>query len=338
MAFGLYKDLGIDLGTANTLVYMKGKGIVLREPSVVALDKNTNEVLAVGSEANRMVGRTPANIIAVRPLKEGVIADLDVAEKMLRHYISLVLKQNFFVRARVLVAVPSGVTEVEKRAVVDAAKQAGAKEAKLIVEPMAAAIGAGLPVQEARGSMIVDIGGGTTEVAIISLGGMVNHQSRRSAGDEMDMSIVQYIRRTYSLLIGTPSAERVKFEIGAAYLEAEEMDKTMEIRGRDLVTGLPNTVTVSVREIQGALRESVQNIIDSVRMTLETTPAELAADIMENGIVLAGGSSLLKGLDKLLAKETGMPVHLAEEPLNCVAIGAGKALEHFDLLERVVAR
>lgn len=329
--------MGIDLGTANTLVYIKGKGIVLREPSVVALDKNTNEVLAVGSEANRMVGRTPANIIAVRPLKEGVIADLEVAEKMLRHYITLVLKQNIFVRARVLVAVPSGVTEVEKRAVVDAAKQAGAKEAKLIVEPMAAAIGAGLPVQEARGSMIVDIGGGTTEVAIISLGGMVTHQSRRSAGDEMDLSIVQYIRRTYSLLIGTPSAEKVKIEIGAAYLEPEEMDKTMEIRGRDLVTGLPNTVTVSAREIQGALRESVQNIVDAVRMTLETTPAELAADIMVNGIVLAGGSSLLKGLDKLLAKETGMPVYLAAEPLNCIAIGAGKALEHYDLLERVVS-
>lgn len=330
--------MGIDLGTANTLVYIKGKGIVLREPSVVALDKNTNEVLAVGSEANRMVGRTPANIIAVRPLKEGVIADLEVAEKMLRHYITLVLKQNMFVRARVLVAVPSGVTEVEKRAVVDAAKQAGAKEAKLIVEPMAAAIGAGLPVQEALGSMIVDIGGGTTEVAIISLGGMVTHQSRRSAGDEMDLSIVQYIRRTYSLLIGTPSAEKVKIEIGAAYLEPEEMDKTMEIRGRDLVTGLPNTVTVSAREIQGALRESVQNIVDAVRMTLETTPAELAADIMVNGIVLAGGSSLLKGLDKLLAKETGMPVYLAAEPLNCIAIGAGKALEHYDLLERVVSR
>ncbi len=329
--------MGIDLGTANTLVYIKGKGIVLREPSVVALDKNTNEVLAVGSEANRMVGRTPANIIAVRPLKEGVIADLEVAEKMLRHYITLVLKQNIFVRARVLVAVPSGVTEVEKRAVVDAAKQAGAKEAKLIVEPMAAAIGAGLPVQEARGSMIVDIGGGTTEVAIISLGGMVTHQSRRSAGDEMDLSIVQYIRRTYSLLIGTPSAEKVKIEIGAAYLEPEEMDKTMEIRGRDLVTGLPNTVTISAREIQGALRESVQNIVDAVRMTLETTPAELAADIMVNGIVLAGGSSLLKGLDKLLAKETGMPVYLAAEPLNCIAIGAGKALEHYDLLERVVS-
>ena len=329
--------MGIDLGTANTLVYIKGKGIVLREPSVVALDKNTNEVLAVGSEANRMVGRTPANIIAVRPLNEGVIADLEVAEKMLRHYITLVLKQNIFVRARVLVAVPSGVTEVEKRAVVDAAKQAGAKEAKLIVEPMAAAIGAGLPVQEARGSMIVDIGGGTTEVAIISLGGMVTHQSRRSAGDEMDLSIVQYIRRTYSLLIGTPSAEKVKIEIGAAYLEPEEMDKTMEIRGRDLVTGLPNTVTISAREIQGALRESVQNIVDAVRMTLETTPAELAADIMVNGIVLAGGSSLLKGLDKLLAKETGMPVYLAAEPLNCIAIGAGKALEHYDLLERVVS-
>ena len=329
--------MGIDLGTANTLVYIKGKGIVLREPSVVALDKNTNEVLAVGSEANRMVGRTPANIIAVRPLKEGVIADLEVAEKMLRHYITLVLKQNIFVRARVLVAVPSGVTEVEKRAVVDAAKQAGAKEAKLIVEPMAAAIGAGLPVQEARGSMIVDIGGGTTEVAIISLGGMVTHQSRRSAGDEMDLSIVQYIRRTYSLLIGTPSAEKVKIEVGAAYLEPEEMDKTMEIRGRDLVTGLPNTVTISAREIQGALRESVQNIVDAVRMTLETTPAELAADIMVNGIVLAGGSSLLKGLDKLLAKETGMPVYLAAEPLNCIAIGAGKALEHYDLLERVVS-
>lgn len=336
MAFGLYRDFGIDLGTANTLVYMRGKGVVLREPSVVALDKNTDEVLAVGNEANRMVGRTPANIVAVRPLKEGVIADLDVTEKMLRHYIKAVLKKSLFVRARVLVAVPSGVTEVEKRAVVDAAKQAGAKDAKLIVEPMAAAIGAGLPVQEAIGSMIVDIGGGTTEVAVISLGGMVTHQSRRSAGDEMDKAIVQYIRRSYSLLIGTPTAEKVKIQVGSAYLEPDEINETMEVRGRDLVTGLPNTVTVSAKEIQEALRESVQNIIDAVRMTLESTPAELAADIMESGIVLAGGSSLLKGLDKLIGKETGMPVRLADEPLNCVAIGAGMALEHFDLLERVV--
>ncbi len=336
MAFGLYRDLGVDLGTANTLVYMKGKGIVLREPSVVALNRDTNEVLAVGNEANRMVGRTPANIVAVRPLKEGVIADLDVTEKMLHHYIVSVLKKSMFVKARVLVAVPSGVTEVEKRAVVDAAKQAGAKEAKLILEPMAAAIGAGLAVQEAVGSMIVDIGGGTTEVAVISLGGMVTHQSRRSAGDEMDQAIVQYIRRSYSLLIGTPTAEKVKKQIGSAYLEPDELDETMEVRGRDLVTGLPNVVTVSAREIQEALRESVHNIVDSVRLTLESTPAELAADIMESGIVLAGGSALLRGLDKLLANETGMPVHIADEPIHCVAIGAGKALEHYDLLERVV--
>lgn len=335
MAFGIYRDLGIDLGTANTLVYMKGKGIVLREPSVVALDTNTDEVLAVGHEANRMVGRTPSNIVAVRPLREGVIADLEVAEKMLRHYITSVLKKHWFTKPRVLVAVPSGVTEVEKRAVVDAAKQAGAKEAKLILEPMAAAIGAGLPIQDAVGSMIVDIGGGTTEVAVISLGGIVTQQSRRSAGDEMDMAIVQYVRRTYSLLIGTPTAEKVKIAIGAAYLEPEEADETMEIRGRDLVTGLPNVVTVSAREIQEALRESVQNIVDSVRMTLESTPAELAADIMERGIMLAGGSSQLRGLDKLISKETGMPVLKPDEHLNCVVYGTGKALEDYDLLERV---
>mgnify|MGYP000936396469 FL=1 len=336
MAFGLYKDLGIDLGTANTLVYMKGKGIVLSEPSVVALDKETNDVLAVGNDANRMVGRTPSNIIAVRPLKEGVIADLDVTEKMLRHYISAVLKNNRLVKARVLVAVPSGVTEVEKRAVVDAAKQAGAKEARLILEPMAAAIGAGLEVQEAIGNMIVDVGGGTTEVAVISLGGMVTHQSRRTAGDEMDRAIVQYVRRSYSLLIGTPTAEKVKIQIGSAYLEAEDLEETVEVRGRDLVTGLPNTINITAREVQEALRESVISIIDAVRMTLESTPAELSADIMQRGIMLAGGSSLLRGLDKLLARETGMPVRLADDPLCCVAIGAGKALEHWHLLERVV--
>jgi rod shape-determining protein MreB len=318
--FGRFsKDMGIDLGTANTLVYVKGRGVILREPSVVAINRETNDVLAVGEEAKQMVGRTPGNIIAIRPMKDGVIADFDVTEKMLRHFINLANRHRSLFRPRVVVAVPSGVTEVEKRAVIDATLSAGAKDARLIEEPMAAAIGAGLPVQDPTGSMIVDVGGGTTEVAVISLGGIVSHRSIRVGGDEMDEAIVQHIRRTYNLLVGERTAELVKQTIGSAWSSDE---KHMEVRGRDLLTGLPKTILISS--------------VEAVKVTLERTPPELSADIMDKGIVLAGGGSLLAGLDRLLANETGMPVHLAEDPLGVVAIGTGAALEHFDLLGRVM--
>ncbi len=325
--------MGIDLGTANTLVFVKGKGVIVQEPSVVAIDAETKEVLAVGEEAKRMVGRTPGNIIAVRPLKDGVIADFDVTERMLRHFIARASRRRSFFRPRVVVAVPSGVTEVEKRAVVDATRAAGAKDARLIEEPMAAAIGVGLPVQEPRGNMIVDIGGGTTEVAVISLGGIVSHRSIRIGGDEMDEAIVQHVRRTYNLLIGERTAEEIKKTIGTA-IQSE--GKTMEVRGRDLVTGLPKTVEISQEEIRQALSEPVQAIVEAVRITLERTPPELAADIVEKGIFMAGGGSLLHGLDRLLAEETGMPVHVSENALSAVAVGTGIALEHFDVMQRVL--
>lgn len=334
--FGLSKDMGIDLGTANSLVYVKGKGIVLQEPSVVAIDRDTNQVLAVGNEAKRMVGRTPGNIIAVRPMKDGVIADFDITERMLRYFISSASRRRGIFRPRVVVAVPSGVTEVEKRAVVDAVLSAGAKDARLIEEPMAAAIGAGLPVQEPTGNMIVDIGGGTTEVAVISLGGIVAQRSIRIGGDEMDSAIVQHVRRTYNLLIGERTAEEIKQQIGTAHPEEADEKKSMEVRGRDLVTGLPKTVTVTAKEIYEALQEPVLAIVEAVKMTLERTPPELAADIMDRGIVTAGGGSLLSGLARLLADETGMPVHPAEDPLTAVAMGTGMALEHFDILQRVI--
>ena len=328
------RDMGIDLGTANTLVYVNGRGVVVCEPSVVAMASQTNEVLAVGEEAKRMVGRTPGNIIAVRPLKDGVIADFDVTERMLRYFMNRAVKRRGFFRPRVLVGVPSGVTEVEKRAVIDATLSAGAKDARLIEEPMAAAIGAGLPVQEPTGNMVVDIGGGTTEVAVISLGGVVSHRSIRVAGDEMDEAIVQHVRRAYNLLIGERTAEEIKTDIGAADGEVE--GRAMEVRGRDLVTGLPKTVTVSDEEIRDALAEPVTSIIEAVRMTLERTPPELAADIMDRGIVLAGGGALLRGMDRLLAEETGMPVHIAEDPVSAVALGTGIALEHYDVMQRVL--
>lgn len=328
------RDMGIDLGTANTLVYVKGRGVVVCEPSVVAMASQSNEVLAVGEEAKRMVGRTPGNIIAVRPLKDGVIADFDVTERMLRHFMNRAVKRRGFIRPRVLVGVPSGVTEVEKRAVIDATLSAGAKDARLIEEPMAAAIGAGLPVQEPTGNMIVDIGGGTTEVAVISLGGIVSHRSIRVAGDEMDEAIVQHVRRAYNLLIGERTAEEIKTVIGAANGQTE--GRTMEVRGRDLVTGLPKTVTVTDDEVRDALAEPVTAIIEAVRMTLERTPPELAADIMDRGIVLAGGGALLRGIDRLLGEETGMPVHIAEDPVSSVALGTGIALEHYDVMQRVL--
>jgi rod shape-determining protein MreB len=333
--FGSFtRDMGIDLGTANTLVYVKGRGIVLCEPSVVAMQRDSGAVLAVGEEAKRMIGRTPGNIVAIRPMKDGVIADFDVTQSMLRYFINKIHKKRVFVHPRVVVCVPSGVTEVEKRAVIEATLQAGAREAYLIEEPMAAAIGAGLPVHEPTGNMIVDIGGGTTEVAIISLGGIVTSRSIRVGGDEMDEVIVQYIKRAYNLMIGERTAEETKVQIGSAF--PVEQETKMEIRGRDLVTGLPKTIEITSQEIREALSEPVSSIIEAVKVTLEKTPPELAADIMDKGIVMAGGGSLLKGLDLLLKKETGMPVHLAEDPLSCVALGSGKVLEEIDALKRVL--
>ncbi|HPT84259.1 MAG TPA: rod shape-determining protein [Limnochordia bacterium] len=329
------RNIGIDLGTANTLVLVEGRGIVINEPSVVAIDRDTNEIFAVGNKAKEMVGRTPGNIVAIRPLKDGVIADFEVTERMLRDFINKATRRSRFRRPRVVISVPSGVTEVEKRAVIDAALSAGAKDARVIEEPMAAAIGAGLPVQEPTGTMIVDIGGGTTEVAVISLGGIVAHRSIRVAGDEMDEAIVQYIRRSYNLLIGERTAEKIKIEIGQALTDTRE-EETMEVRGRDLVTGLPKTVVVSSTEIHKALEEPIQAIVDAVKVTLEQTPPELAADIMDRGIMLAGGGALLKGLDELLIRETGMPVHICERPLTAVAEGAGQALKHFDVLQRIM--
>jgi rod shape-determining protein MreB and related proteins len=327
------RDIGIDLGTANTLVFVKGKGIVLREPSVVAIRRDTGTILAVGEEAKRMIGRTPGNIVAIRPMKDGVIADFDVTQTMLRHFIAKAYRRNSFFYPQVVVCVPSGVTEVEKRAVLDATKQAGAREAFLIEEPMAAAIGAGLPVEEPTGSMIVDIGGGTTEVAIISLGGIVTSKSIRIGGDEMDEGVVNYIKRAYNLMIGERTAEEVKIQIGTAYAASEE--QTMDIRGRDLVTGLPKTLTITAAEIEKALADPVYQILDAIKITLEKTPPELASDIMDKGIVMTGGGALLKGLDRLVAQETGMPVFLSDDPLDCVALGAGKALAEIDLLRRV---
>ncbi|MFS8665378.1 MAG: rod shape-determining protein [Limnochordales bacterium] len=330
---GFGRDMGIDLGTANTLVYVKGRGIVVQEPSVVAIDNETKQVLAVGEEAKRMVGRTPGSIVAVRPLQDGVIADFDVTERMLRHFIGLANRRIGFFRPRVVVAVPSGVTEVEKRAVIDATLSAGAKDARLIEEPMAAAIGCGLPVQEPSGSMVVDIGGGTTEVAVISLGGIVTHRSVRVGGDELDEAIVQHVRRQYNLLIGERTAEEVKHTIGSAYPMDEH--RTMDVRGRDLVTGLPKTVTLSSDEVREAMAEPISAIVEAVRVTLERTPPELAADVMERGIMLAGGGALLRGMDKLLSEETGMPIHVADDPLTAVVRGTGAVLEHLDLLQRV---
>ncbi|PRX28969.1 rod shape-determining protein MreB [Orenia metallireducens] len=335
------RDMGIDLGTANTLVYIRGKGVLIREPSVVAIQKNTSkeEVLAVGDEAKKMIGRTPGNIVAIRPMKDGVIADFEVTEKMLRYFITKAHKRKRLVRPRIIVCVPSGVTEVEKRAVIDASLHAGAREAYLIEEPMAAAIGAGLPVHEATGNMVVDIGGGTTEVAVISLGGIVTKDSIRVGGDELDDAIVHYIKNTYNLMIGERTAEQIKISVGSAYIGSNSelsLDDTMDIRGRDLVNGLPKTVTITAEEIQQALREPVNDIIRAVKSTLENTPPELSADIMDRGIVMAGGGSLLAGLDQLISQETGMPVYLADDPLDCVVYGTGKVLEEINNLKNVL--
>jgi rod shape-determining protein MreB len=333
--FGYFsRDLGIDLGTATTLVFAKGEGVILCEPSVVAINKDNGKVLAIGNEAKGMLGRTPANIIAVRPLRDGVIADFEVTEMMLRHFISKAHSRNTFVKPRIVIGVPSGITGVERRAVIDASMHAGARETYLIEEPMAAAIGANLPVSEPIGSMIVDIGGGTTEVAVLALGGIVVSKSIRVAGDEMDEAIVAHCRKNYNLLIGERSAEQIKIDIGSAYPLGEE--KTVEVRGRDLVTGLPKTLTLTSSEIRDALAEPVATIVDSVRMTLERTPPELAADIMDRGIVMAGGGSLLKGLDKHLSQETDMSVYVVDDPLSCVAYGTGKVLEELDTLRKVL--
>ncbi len=336
MRIGLFsKDMGMDLGTANSLVYVKGKGIVIREPSVVAIQKDSGQVLAVGEEAKRMIGRTPGNIVAIRPLKDGVIADFDVTQSMIKYFINKALRgRTFLVRPRVVVGVPSGVTAVEERAVREAALQAGAREAYLIEEPMAAAIGSGLPVHEPTGNMIVDIGGGTTEVAVISLGGIVTSRSIRIASDEMDEAIINHVKRTYNLMIGERTAEQIKIQIGTAY--PIEVTETDEVRGRDLVSGLPKTVQITSVEIYKALSEPVTSIIDAIKATLEHTPPELAADIMDRGIVMAGGGSLLRGLDHLVSEETGMPVHLADEPLLAVAYGAGRVLENIDVLRKVL--
>lgn len=334
MFFG--KDLGIDLGTANTLVHMKGKGIVCNEPSVVAIDTEKKTPLAVGDKAKEMIGRTPGNIVAIRPLKDGVISDFNVTQKMLKYFISRALgTESPFARPRVVICVPSGVTPVEERAVKEAALAAGAKDPIIMEEPMAAAIGAGLPVSEPTGNMIVDIGGGTTEVAVISLGGIVTSRSIRVAGDEMDDAIVAHIKRRYNLMVGYRTAEDIKMEIGYAY--QAEKDKNYQVRGRDLLTGLPKTVEVTAEEIQEALQEPVLAIVEGVKSCLEKTPPELAADIMDRGIVMAGGGSLLRNLDKLLADETGMPVHLAEDPLSCVALGTGKVLENAEVFRRIAA-
>jgi rod shape-determining protein MreB len=333
--FGMFSnDIGIDLGTANTLVYVKDHGIVLREPSVVAVQAGTNRVLSVGDEAKRMLGRTPGNIVAIRPLKDGVIADFEITEAMLRHFILKVHgKRAFKPRPRVVIAVPSGITEVEKRAVKESALRAGAREVHLIEEPMAAAIGCGLPVQDAAGNMIIDIGGGTTEVALISLSGIVFSRSVRVAGDELDEAIIQYMKRAYNLMIGERTAEDIKIKIGSAY--PIEKETTMEVKGRDLVAGLPKTLTVTSQEVREALLEPISTIVDSVRVTLERCPPELSADLVDRGLVLAGGGALLRGLDRLLMEETGLPVHVAEDPLSAVAEGTGRALSEIKFLRQV---
>jgi rod shape-determining protein MreB len=328
------RDMAVDLGTANTLVYVRGRGVVLNEPSVVAINTGTKGILAVGTEAKRMIGRTPGNIVAIRPLRDGVIADFDTTERMLRYFIQKVHRRRHFAKPRIVVCVPSGITGVEQRAVKDAGYQAGARKVYIIEEPMAAAIGAGLPVHEPTGNMVVDIGGGTTEVAVISLGGIVTSQSIRTGGDELDQAIISYVKKEYSLMLGERTAEEIKMAIGSAFPMPDEPHA--EIRGRDLVSGLPKTVRVSTQEIRKALEEPVNAIIDTVTSTLDKCPPELSGDIMDQGIVLTGGGALLKGLDERLRHETGMPIHIADNPLHSVAIGSGKCVEEFEALQQVL--
>ena len=327
------KDIGIDLGTASVLVYVKGKGIVLNEPSVVALDKNTGKLLKVGTEAQAMLGRTPGNIVAIRPLREGVISDYDMTERMLREFIHKVAGVSFF-KPRVIICVPSGITEVEERAVIDAGIQAGARKVYLIEEPVAAAIGAGIDIAKPDGHMVVDIGGGTAEIAVISLGGIVASRSVRMAGDMFDQAIIAFIKRKYNLLIGERTAEQIKIEIGSAYALDPEM--TMEIKGRNLVDGLPKNIVVHSEDVREALLECLVKITSAIKETLERTPPELSADIIDRGITLTGGGALLRGLDQLIQSETGIDVHIAEDPLDCVAKGAGAVLDHVDVLHDVL--
>ena len=333
----LSKDLAIDLGTANTSIYLKGKGIILTEPSVVTVkeDGRYKRVLAVGEEAKRMLGKTPGNIKAIRPLREGVIADFEVTEAMIKYFIQKVYNRGYFLKPRIIISVPSGTTQVERRAVKESAEGAGAREVYLIEEPMAAAIGAGLPITEPVANMIVDIGGGTTEVAVISLGGIVVSHSIKVAGDKIDEAICHYIKRKYSLLIGEATAEQIKITIGNVL--PEEPYETMEIKGRDLVTGIPKTITINSKEVQEAIKEPVDLILQAIKQVLEETPPELAADIVDRGIVLSGGGALLRNLDKLIAKETGLEVKVTENPLFCVALGAGKALDEIDIFKEVMA-
>lgn len=328
------KDIGIDLGTANTLVHIKGRGIVIREPSVVAIDKYTGQVVAVGLEAKEMLGRTPENLDAIRPLKDGVIADFTATKKMLKHLVEKACQRYVIARPRVVVCVPNGVTEVEERAVEEATLDAGAREAYLMEEPMAAAIGAGLKIGDPSGTMIVDIGGGTSEIAVISLGGLVTGKSLRIAGDELNEAIVNYIKREFNVIVGETTAEEIKITIGSAYpsMTTEEMD----VKGRDLQTGLPKTITVNSTQIEEAMKEVIMQIVDGIKMTLEKTPPELAADIMINGITLSGGGALIKNLDRLIALETGIPINIAQDPLDCVARGTGKVLEDLDSLKSVL--
>ena len=329
------KDLGIDLGTANCLVYERNKGIVIREPSVVAIRKSTKEVLAVGSDARQMIGRTPGDIIAIRPLREGVIADYDITREMIKYLIHKACHGKVFIKPRTVVSIPSGITEVERRAVIEATLNAGAREVYLIEEPVAAAIGAGLPVHEATGNMVIDVGGGTTDIAVLYLGGIVTGQSVPVAGDSMDEAIARYIRRTYNLMVGERTAEDIKIYLGSAFPMEKEIE--YEVRGRDYVTGLPKVIRVSSEEIRNSLKEPLNTIVNAVRIIIEKTPPELVADIMFKDIVMTGGGSLLKGFDKLLGSELGMNVRVVEDPLTSVAIGTGKTLEHIHLLSRVVA-
>nr|WP_311932230.1 rod shape-determining protein [Microbispora sp. H11081] len=330
----LGRDMAVDLGTANTLVYVRGRGIVLNEPSVVAINVTTGKIVAVGIEAKRMIGRTPGNIVAIRPLRDGVIADFDVTERMLRYFIQKIHKRRHFVRPRIIVAVPSGITAVEQRAVKEAGYQAGARRVYIVEEPMAAAIGAGLPVHEPTGNMVVDIGGGTTEVAIISMGGIVTSQSIRVGGDELDQAVIAFAKKEYSLMLGERTAEEVKIAVGSACVTGEDFHA--EVRGRDLVSGLPKTVVISAEEIRRSIAEPVNTIVDAVKSTLDKCPPELSGDLMDRGIAVTGGGALLRGMVDRLREETGMPVHLAENALDSVALGSGRCVEDFDALQQVL--
>ena len=336
-AFLPANEIAVDLGTANTLVYVKGEGIVLNEPSVVALEKATGKIKGIGLEAKRMLGRTPDGILAVRPLKDGVIADFDVTEKMLRYFLKTIIDKHVFrVRPKVIVCVPSGITEVERRAVRDSAETAGAKQVDMVAEPMSAAIGVGLPVETPTGNMVIDIGGGTTEIAVIALSGIVSDTSIRVGGDELDQAIVQFMRKNYNLLVGEPTAEAIKIKIGSAAPTGDERE--MEVKGRDLVSGIPKTVRVHSSEIREAVQEPVQQIVDAVRRALEITPPELASDIVDRGIIMTGGGALIRGLDVLLAQETGLPIHVDEDPLTCVVRGAGRILDDYEKYRSVLVR